>query len=233
MRLYSRDDVWGAAKLQRMVVQAVAEGFRPLRPQGRGGQVPAAEPEVEVPPLVPWEVPSDPPFAHPAFRRPPRTSAPPRSDASEPRGAELRPQLPTVSLSQTLPGGTESTPRSRSPSQALPEDHSDSEAASSDSASDPAESSPPSDDEQRGAADPADIPADQGYIIHMLQGTVHAAMTVTEEVPERARMWANGAWHSTRCKLNFRARANYRFADRPALALDLCRRSACAHALGR
>ena len=33
MRLYSRDDVWGAAKLQRMVVQAVAEGFRPLRPQ--------------------------------------------------------------------------------------------------------------------------------------------------------------------------------------------------------
>ena len=57
VRLYSRDDVWGALACQRLVVQKVAEGFRPLTAQGRGTQIPVIEPSVEIDPItIPIEV---------------------------------------------------------------------------------------------------------------------------------------------------------------------------------
>ena len=42
VRLYSRDDVWGALACQRPVVHKVADGFRPLT--GRGAQIPTRSP---------------------------------------------------------------------------------------------------------------------------------------------------------------------------------------------
>ena len=60
VRLYNRDDVWGALACQRLVVQKVADGFRPLTAQGRGAQIPIAEPPVKIDPLtVPMEVVPD------------------------------------------------------------------------------------------------------------------------------------------------------------------------------
>ena len=50
VRLYSRDDVWGALKVQREVIRALHDGWRPLSPQSRGAQPPAREPEVQLPP---------------------------------------------------------------------------------------------------------------------------------------------------------------------------------------
>ena len=52
VRLYSRDDVWEALAYQHFVVQRVAEGFRPLTAQGRGAQIPLAEPTFEIDPLT-------------------------------------------------------------------------------------------------------------------------------------------------------------------------------------
>jgi hypothetical protein len=49
VRLYSRDDVFGAIRLQKQVVEALAGGFRPLRAQSRGSQAPVQEPEFVVP----------------------------------------------------------------------------------------------------------------------------------------------------------------------------------------
>ena len=46
--LYSRDDVWGALRCQDAVLNAVHAGFRPLAPQGRGGQIPLAETPVVI-----------------------------------------------------------------------------------------------------------------------------------------------------------------------------------------
>ena len=45
VRLYSRDDVWVALASQRLIVQNVAEGFRPLTAQGRGTKIPVMNPE--------------------------------------------------------------------------------------------------------------------------------------------------------------------------------------------
>ena len=60
VRLYSRDDVWGALACQRFVVQKVADAFRPLTAQGRGTQIPMAGPPVKIDPLtVPMEVVPD------------------------------------------------------------------------------------------------------------------------------------------------------------------------------
>lgn len=43
-RLYSRDDVHGALKLQTEVIRAVQRGWRPVTPLSRGGQKPLEEP---------------------------------------------------------------------------------------------------------------------------------------------------------------------------------------------
>ena len=43
-RLYSRDDVHGAIKLQQAIIQAVQGGWRPVTPLSRGGQTPLIEP---------------------------------------------------------------------------------------------------------------------------------------------------------------------------------------------
>eukprot|EP00435_Cladocopium_sp_Y103_P021781 s223_g5.t1 len=43
-RLYSRDDVHGALKLQASIVEAVQSGWRPVTPLARGGQQPLVEP---------------------------------------------------------------------------------------------------------------------------------------------------------------------------------------------
>ena len=43
-RLYSRDDVHGALKLQGALVEAIRGGFRPSTPLARGGQSPMEEP---------------------------------------------------------------------------------------------------------------------------------------------------------------------------------------------
>ena len=48
VRLYSRDDVWGALKVQRTVVQHLALGWRPLTPQARGAQAPDMETAVHL-----------------------------------------------------------------------------------------------------------------------------------------------------------------------------------------
>ena len=45
-QLYSRDDVWPALRAQLLLWRAVHAGFRPARPQHRGGQAPLAEPPV-------------------------------------------------------------------------------------------------------------------------------------------------------------------------------------------
>eukprot|EP00435_Cladocopium_sp_Y103_P013401 s3009_g3.t1 len=47
-RLYSRDDVHGALKLQSAVVAAVQKGWRPVTPLARGGQQPLSEPEFQL-----------------------------------------------------------------------------------------------------------------------------------------------------------------------------------------
>ena len=44
-RLYSRDDVHGALKLQRSIIQAIQGGWRPVTPLSRGGQIPLIEPD--------------------------------------------------------------------------------------------------------------------------------------------------------------------------------------------
>ena len=51
VRLYSRDDAFGALSLHDIGIEACAGGFRPMRPQGRGAQAPAEEPDVVLPPL--------------------------------------------------------------------------------------------------------------------------------------------------------------------------------------
>ena len=57
VRPYSRDDMWEALACQKLVVQRVAEGFRPLTVQERGAQITLAEPTVEIDPLtIPMEV---------------------------------------------------------------------------------------------------------------------------------------------------------------------------------
>ena len=48
MRLYSRDDIHGALELQRALVTAVREGFRPTTPLSRGGQQPMEEPRFDL-----------------------------------------------------------------------------------------------------------------------------------------------------------------------------------------
>ena len=52
VRLYSRDDVWGALKCQGTLLRALADGWRPLSAQARGAQRPLQEPEFTVPPLA-------------------------------------------------------------------------------------------------------------------------------------------------------------------------------------
>ena len=47
-RLYSRDDVHGALKLQQAIVKAVHEGWKPVTPLARGGQLPLVEPAVQL-----------------------------------------------------------------------------------------------------------------------------------------------------------------------------------------
>ena len=54
VRLYSRDDVWGQIRLQRALITSAGDGWRPMRAQGRGGQLPAHEPPVSIP-SVPGE----------------------------------------------------------------------------------------------------------------------------------------------------------------------------------
>ena len=47
-QLYSRDDVWPALKAQVLLWRAIHSGFRPARPQHRGGQTPLTEPPLEL-----------------------------------------------------------------------------------------------------------------------------------------------------------------------------------------
>jgi len=47
-QLYSRDDVWPALKAQAILWRSVHSGFRPARPQHRGGQAPLLEPPLEL-----------------------------------------------------------------------------------------------------------------------------------------------------------------------------------------
>lgn len=47
-RLYSRDDVHGALKLQQAIVKAVQEGWKPVTPLARGGQLPLVEPSAQL-----------------------------------------------------------------------------------------------------------------------------------------------------------------------------------------
>ena len=44
-RLYSRDDVHGAIKLQQSIIKAIHGRWRPVTPLARGGQIPLVEPE--------------------------------------------------------------------------------------------------------------------------------------------------------------------------------------------
>ncbi|CAE7743625.1 unnamed protein product [Symbiodinium sp. CCMP2592] len=46
-QLYSRDDVWPALRAQLLLWRSIHSGFRPARPQHRGGQSPLAEPPFE------------------------------------------------------------------------------------------------------------------------------------------------------------------------------------------
>ncbi|CAE7270674.1 unnamed protein product [Symbiodinium sp. CCMP2592] len=46
-QLYSRDDVWPALRAQLLLWRSIHSGFRPARPQHRGGQSPLAEPLFE------------------------------------------------------------------------------------------------------------------------------------------------------------------------------------------
>ena len=48
VRLYSRDDVWGALQLQQRLVEEIRRGFRPKTPIHRGGQHPAPEPAIQL-----------------------------------------------------------------------------------------------------------------------------------------------------------------------------------------
>ena len=58
VRLYSRDDVWGALDAQRMIIHQAADGWRPMTPQARGGQAPLAEPPTDIPgPPLDWDAP--------------------------------------------------------------------------------------------------------------------------------------------------------------------------------
>lgn len=43
VRLYGRDDVWGAVRLQRVLHEQLRSGWRPMAAQARGGQEPAQE----------------------------------------------------------------------------------------------------------------------------------------------------------------------------------------------
>ena len=56
VRLYSRGDIWGALQLQRQVVKALTDGWRPLTAQQRGALPPRQELQVE---LRPWQPPPE------------------------------------------------------------------------------------------------------------------------------------------------------------------------------
>ena len=49
VRLYSRDDVRGSLELQKAVIHAVQQGFKPVTPLSRGGQAPIEEPDFQLP----------------------------------------------------------------------------------------------------------------------------------------------------------------------------------------
>ena len=44
VQLYSRDDILGSLRVQTALIQQIANGWRPVTPLGRGGQVPMTEP---------------------------------------------------------------------------------------------------------------------------------------------------------------------------------------------
>ena len=48
LRLYSRDDVNGAIRIQSELIRTIRSGWRPMAPQHRGGQLPMVEPPVTV-----------------------------------------------------------------------------------------------------------------------------------------------------------------------------------------
>ena len=48
VRLYSRDDVHGSLELQKAVLHAVQQGFKPVTPLSRGGQAPIEEPDFQL-----------------------------------------------------------------------------------------------------------------------------------------------------------------------------------------
>lgn len=63
VRLYSRDDVWGALEAQRQIIENATASWRPLTPQGHGGQSHLVEADVHLP-VSPqdWDAPVLPPF---------------------------------------------------------------------------------------------------------------------------------------------------------------------------
>ena len=95
VRLYSRDDVWRALACQQLVVQRVAEGFRPLTAQGRGAQIPLAEPTVEIDPFtIPMEViPND--FYSSPISQTKATEVPVATFRGPRRSSKLQTLLPT------------------------------------------------------------------------------------------------------------------------------------------
>lgn len=44
VQLYSRDDILGSIRVQSALIEQITQGWRPVTPLSRGGQVPLAEP---------------------------------------------------------------------------------------------------------------------------------------------------------------------------------------------
>ena len=92
VRLYSRDDVWGALEAQKLIIENVAQGWRPATPQSRGVQTPLAEPLVALPgPPEQWDMQLIPAVQY-------RTS---EAHARVPWVLSVYPDLKTITLDDT------------------------------------------------------------------------------------------------------------------------------------
>ena len=104
VRLYGRDDLWGALACQQLVVQKVTEGFRPLTAQGRGAQIPLTEPAVQIdPPITPKWYPMTLTARRSHTRKPRRSvSQPPANPEAHPNCRRPPPPPPTPGNAEEL-----------------------------------------------------------------------------------------------------------------------------------
>jgi hypothetical protein len=178
VRLYSRDDVWGALRLQRELSDQVANGFRPMCAQQRGAAQPLPETPVQIPPPCDnWEMEVQPTFNGLCLS----------SDTTAPalfRVAEVPLRTVThINNVEAVPLNEEAESEGQ---------HSSSDESDSDDGHDVPDPDviAPSED---------DLTEKTFYIVNLLRGTMHVAVPATDSHAEnRVLEFPDGRW-ATAC----------------------------------